>query len=183
MHIAVFFDNNVWDFLFLRKLDLDVQLPRAEFPILITREAEFEIAAIPACKAELKAFIEGWIERRDIRTDPLFGFADESLPADEQRVGGWDQGRWADPIEIRFMAEQNAKPRSRKKKAKTRLYAHEADISLAARSLRFVVLTRDTKKALKDAHEQGGRVIYVDKFNPDTMTLGQFIKTELNLPE
>jgi hypothetical protein len=181
MNIVVFFDNNVWDFLFVRQLDLAVQLPQTEFRISITREAEFEIAAIPAHKALLKEFIANTLARRPVRTDAFFGFYDKSLPASEQRMAPFNSGRFAERSESHFMADQNARPRSRKKNPKTGLYAHEADISLATRSLRYVVLTLDEAGALKDAHKQGGRVIYLAKFDPNKMSLGQFIKAELSL--
>jgi hypothetical protein len=43
MPISIYIDNNVWDFLFDRRLDLAAELPRPDYCICITREAEFEI--------------------------------------------------------------------------------------------------------------------------------------------
>ena len=82
--INVFIDNNVWDFLFARRIDLAVALPSERFCLYIPREVEFEVARIPPEKAELKAFIEATIERCGIRTDTFFGFNDDSLPPNEQ---------------------------------------------------------------------------------------------------
>jgi hypothetical protein len=45
--IAITLDNNVWDFLFERKIDLAAELPSDEFAIFITREVEIESMAIP----------------------------------------------------------------------------------------------------------------------------------------
>ena len=80
MVISVYVDNNVWDFLFERRIDLAVELPRDEFCLCLTREAEFEIPPIPPEKAELKAFIEATIAKCGIQTDTYFGFNDSSLP-------------------------------------------------------------------------------------------------------
>jgi len=46
--IAVTLDNNVWDFLFRRGIDLASELPTEKFAIFITREVEIETLAIPA---------------------------------------------------------------------------------------------------------------------------------------
>jgi hypothetical protein len=59
MAINVYIDNNVWNFLFDRELDLAIELPRDEYRLFLTREAEFEIPPIPAEKAELKASKRG----------------------------------------------------------------------------------------------------------------------------
>jgi hypothetical protein len=59
---------------------------------IIPREVELEVGAIVRPeKAELKAFIEATIAKCDIQTDRLFGFYNDSLPPDEQRVGGFDK--------------------------------------------------------------------------------------------
>jgi hypothetical protein len=157
MIIGVYIDNNVWDFLFERRLDLAVELPRDEFCLCLTREAEFEIPPIPQEKAELKAFIEATIAKCGIRTDSFFGFYDTSLPPDEQRVGGFDVGRWASPEEIAFIAQQRTALKDSEKRP-TKLYPGEADISLAARSLHSVVLSLDAKAGpINAAYRQGGR--------------------------
>lgn len=50
--IAVTLDNNIWDFLFDRKLNLATELPSEEFAIFIPREAEIETEAIPATESK-----------------------------------------------------------------------------------------------------------------------------------
>jgi hypothetical protein len=82
--INVYIDNNIWDFLFERRIDLCVELSGDEFCLLLTHEAEFEFPLIP----KKKAFIESTIARCGIRTDRYFGFHDDSLPLSEQRIGG-----------------------------------------------------------------------------------------------
>ena len=49
--IALTLDNNVWNFLYDRSIDLAVELPRERFAIFITREVE-----IDATKAALSSF-------------------------------------------------------------------------------------------------------------------------------
>jgi hypothetical protein len=93
--LSVYLDNNVWDFLFERQIDLSSELPSDRFCLAITREAEFEIPTIPDHKDELKAYISRTIDRCGVRTDYLFGFRCESLSADQQRYGGFNIGRWA----------------------------------------------------------------------------------------
>jgi hypothetical protein len=179
--ISVYLDNNVWDFLFERKLDLSAVLPRPEFCICITREAEFEIPPIPPEKTELKAFIDETIAKCDIKVDSLFGFYDESLPPDKQRVGGFDVGRWASADEIAFINQQKTPVGTLKKNRKTGLYKNEADVSLAARSFHSVVLTHDKSGPINEAYRQGGKVVYLTNFDESGMSLGDFIKVALML--
>jgi hypothetical protein len=86
MPTGVFIDGNVWNFLFERGLDLAVELPAAEWGIMHTREAEFEI---PVGKLGLDTFIFATMERCNIQTDSLFGWADPTKPPTEQRFGGF----------------------------------------------------------------------------------------------
>lgn len=79
--LGVFLDGNVWNFLFERRLDLAVELPRPEFSIGHTREAEFEI---PTGKPDLDAFFEETIVRCEIATDSYFGFSNSAVPRNEQ---------------------------------------------------------------------------------------------------
>ena len=63
------------------------------------------------------------------------------------------------------------------KEAVNKLYPNEADISLAARSFHSVVSTFDKKKRpLRDAYEQGGKVIFLTDFDESSMLLRDFIK-------
>ena len=72
--ISVYIDNNVWNFLFARGIDLAKELPRDEFCCCIIREAEFEIPPIPDSKADLKTFIQVTVRDCSISTDSFFGF-------------------------------------------------------------------------------------------------------------
>jgi hypothetical protein len=92
--IAITLDNNVWNFLFDRQIDLATELPPERFVIFITREVEIETLAIPAneTKAALKEFIARTIADCDITTTWVFGFASEG--PGPQRYGGFDKGVW-----------------------------------------------------------------------------------------
>jgi hypothetical protein len=179
MAISVYLDSNIWNFLLDRRLDLAIELPRDEFSLFLTREAEIEIPPIPERKAELKAFVEKTITDCEIKTHSYFGFYDQSHPPNEQRVGGFDVGYWASKEELAFIEQQRSRLSTEKKPA-TQLYRNEADISLAARSFHSVVLTLDKKNGpLKDAYEQGGKVVFLTNFDNSGMSLSAFIKTAL----
>ena len=179
--IDVFIDHNVWHLFFALQLDVIAELPRDEFRICITREAEFEIAATGAARPALKAYIDNAIARCGITTNSYFGFYCESVPQDEQRVGGWNVGRWASTRELEFIGQQ--KRWLRQGKRKTKLYANEADISLAARSLVSIVLTCDKRPGpLRDAYDQGGRVIYLNDFETSGLSLRAYIKAAISAP-
>lgn len=176
--ISVYIDNNVWDFLFERNLDLIQELPDTDFCLCMTREAEFEIPPIPAEKADLKTFVEKTI-KAGVKTDYLFGFSSSSLPASEQRVGGFGSGRFADLKETEFMSQQRTSL-SAKFNEKTRLYKNEADISVAARSFAGIVLSLDAKKGpLNTAYQAGGQVVFLTDFDSSGQTLREFIATKL----
>jgi hypothetical protein len=90
--IAITLDNNVWDFLFDRGIDLASELPSEDFAVFITREVEIEGSAIPddPSKTALKGYIVQTISSCDIQTTSVFGFA--SPGPGPQRVGGVGKG-------------------------------------------------------------------------------------------
>ena len=173
--ISVYIDNNVWNFLFARGIDPAKELPRDEFCCCITREAEFEIPPIPDSKADLRTFIQATVRDGSISTDSFFGFHDASLPDDEQRVGGFDVGRWAQPEELAFLAQQRTSLAS--KNLRTRLFKNEADISIAARAFTGIVLSLDAKTGpINDAYKQGGKVVFLTDFDSSGLSLATFIR-------
>jgi hypothetical protein len=174
--LTIYLDNNVWDFLFARRIDLSVALPRDRFCLAITREAEFEIPAIPDDKVELKAFIEDSIARCGVRTDSFFGFLDESLPADQQRCAGFDIGRFASEDELEYMRRQRTPLGEPGPMRKTGLHKNEADRALALRSTHSVVLTLDAKKGpINTAYREGGKVVFLTGFDDSDCTLAQYV--------
>lgn len=179
MAVSIYIDNNVWDLLFEKGIDLSVELPSDEFCLCLTREAEFEIPPIPKEKAALKKFIYDTIEKCSIKTRAHFGFLDERHPISEQRVAGFDSGFLADIKETEFMEQQKTRL-SEHKKESTKLYKNEAAISVAARSFGAAVLTLDKKKGpINDAYKQGGAVIYLNEFIESDLLLKEFIKSRV----
>lgn len=178
--IDIYLDNNVWDLLSGLDLDLCAELPRGEFRILITREGEMEMTAIPEHRAELREFIEATIARCGVEVDGHFGFRDDSLPLEEQRTLGFGLGRFITEEEAAF---ERATPRNRAaapRKPGVKLRKNEADIALAARSFLGVVLTLDRKPgALADTHRQGGKVVFLTDFERSGLTLREFIEAAL----
>ncbi|SEO71685.1 hypothetical protein [Pseudomonas sp. Snoq117.2] len=176
--VSVYIDNNVWDFLFARGLDLSVELPSDRYCLCMTREAEFEIPPISPEKAELKRFIEATVAKC-VKTVPIFGFYDESLPPDEQRAGGFGVGRYASDAEIEFV-DQQRKTIGNKKRDKSKLYKNEADVSIASRSFESVVLSLDAKKGpINTAYKQGGLVVFLTEFDGSSLSLSNFVDREI----
>ena len=170
--INLFIDNNAWDVFYDEQIDLLQELPQDEFVLFITREAEFEIPLMPE---EKRNFVENILKHKAVETDVYFGFGDESMPPDQQRIAGFDQGRFCSIEEANFMRTESIGTSKRP----TGLYKNEADVSLAARALHSVVLTCDGKKALKRAKENhGGKIIDLKKFIRGT-PLADFIRTEI----
>jgi hypothetical protein len=161
-------------------LDLLVELPRSTFKLAITREAEFEIPPIPSRLAALKTFIRRAIDEYPIKTDIYFGFGAPDLPPSEQRVAGFDFGRFASSEESAFIAAEIERWRRRgakPKTLKTKLSKDEADISLGARSLHHVVITLDAKPGpLTRARHAGGRVVFLTDFDASGLSLREFIE-------
>lgn len=185
MTIGVYIDNNVWDFLLKHQLDLRVELPKPEFSLGITREAEFEIKSLEHLKPELWAYIKQVMSECNVVTDQIFGFADPSLPTDEQRVGGWDFGRFGSEEEakLRTALHQRRSERVRKLNPKTRLFKDEADLSLASLSCHSVVLTLDEKAgSLRDAQELGGKVVMLSAFDPHSQKLSDVVRKAFTKP-
>jgi len=177
---SIFIDNNVWDFLYKRNLDLYVELPAPDFSIGLTREAEFEIP--PIANPGVLAFAEEQIIKCNIVVDTFFGFHDPTLPDNEQRVGGFGSTRWISREESEFIAAQNQKlsHRVRRMNEKTRLHKEEADVAIASRSFHSIVLTLDSKEGpLLDALRQGGKVVFLTHFDSSKKTLRKFIADEL----
>jgi hypothetical protein len=58
------------------------------------------------------------------------------------------------------------------------------NISLATRSFHSVVLTLDKRSAaLKAAHDQGGKVVWLNEFDTSGLTLAEFIREAITAPD
>jgi hypothetical protein len=107
-------------------------------------------------------------------------YGSKSHPQDEQRIGGFNIGSWISEAETAFIHGQRSRLGAEKKPS-TRLFKNEADISLAARSFHSIVLTLDKKTGpLKDALDQGGRVVFLTDFPNSGISLLDFISAALS---
>ena len=176
--IAITLDNNVWDFLFQRKLDLASELPSDQFAIFIPREVEIETLAIPAndSKIALKEFIARTIDICGIRTTSVFGFAREG--SGPQRVGGFGQGTFQSQTEREFYAAISKQYLLGKREMKSQLTKNEGDAAVAVASFSSIVLTCElpnTSGPLRFAAEHGGKILYLEDFNRSGLSLNAFI--------
>jgi len=176
--IAVTLDNNVWNFLFCRKLDLAVELPLDEFAIFITREVEIEWSAIPdnASKAALRDYIVRTIGGCDIQTTSVFGFPTDG--PGPQRVGGFGQGTWQSQTEREFYDAIRGQYLLGKSGKNSQLTNNEGDAAVAAQSFFSIALTCEKPSKpgpLRFAAEHGGKVLYLKGFDQSGLTLKAYI--------
>ena len=183
--IAVTLDNNVWDFLFQRNIDLALELPLDEFAIFITREVEIEGLAIPEkpSKAALKDYISRTISDSDIRTTSVFGFASDG--PGPRRVGGFGHGTFQSQTEREFYAAISEQYLLGKSKTKSQLTKNEGDAAVAAQSFFSIALTcegPDKSGPLRFAAEHGGKVLYLGEFDQSGLTLKEYIEAFYQQP-
>jgi hypothetical protein len=187
--IAVTLDNNVWDFLYQRKIDLAAELPSNEFAIFITREVEIERMAIPdnESKAALRSYIDQTIAKCGIRTTSVFGFATDG--PGPQRVGGFDQGTFQSQTEREFYDSIRERYLLGKTETNSQLTQNEADAAVAAQSFFSIALTCEKpgkSGPLRFASQHGGAVLYLADFDQSGLTLKErvtaFYRQNVNRP-
>ena len=176
--IAVTLDNNVWDFLFQRKLDLASELPSDQFAIFIPREVEIETLAIPVedSKIALKEYIDRTRVKCEIKTTSVFGFATDGVK--KQRFGGFGQGTFQSQTEREFYAAICGLYLFGKREMKSELTKNEGDAAVAAASFFSIVLTCESPNEagpLRYASQHGGKVLYMKNFDPSAQTLKAYI--------
>ena len=176
--IAVALDNNVWNFLFDRRLNLASELPSEEFEIFIPREIEIETEAIPPkeSKVALKEFIARTIAECGIKTHWVFGFSTKG--SGPQRVGGFGQGTWQGKTESDFYAAINQRFLTGQPEMGSQLTRNVGDAAVAAKSFSSIVLTCESRKVngpLRFAADNGGAILYLDTFDGTGQTLKEFI--------
>ena len=177
--IAITLDNNVWDFLFQRRLDLAFELPLNEFAVFITREVEIEGLAIPAnaSKAALKEYIAWTIVSSAVRTMSVCGFASDG--SGPQRVGGFGHGTWQSQTEREFYAAIRGQFLQGKSETNSQLTRNEWDAAVAAQSFFSIALTceRPSKSGpLRFAAEHGGKILYLANFDRSGQTLKAYVE-------
>jgi hypothetical protein len=178
--IAITLDNNVWDFLFVRNIDLAAELPAGWFALYVTREVEIETLAIPdnGHKRALKAYITKTIEECRIQTTYVFGFASNDSPG-PIRVGGFDQGVWQSRTESEYYAAIRERFLTGRPQRKSELSVNEGDAAIGAQSFFSIALTCENPSKngpLRSARENGGAVLYLPDFDKSGRTLSDFIE-------
>lgn len=178
--ISITLDNNVWNYLFDRGLDLAAELPSDRFALFITREVEIETEAIQSKdeKTALNHYIAQTIDKCHIITTSVFGFASEGLK--KQRCGGFGQGTWQSETEQEFYAAIREQYLVGRPEKGSQLFDNEADAAVGAQSFSSIVLTCEKPSKtgpIRYAAENGGKVLYLRECDLNAGTLGSYVET------
>jgi hypothetical protein len=173
----IFIDNCAWDILHKHGIILADELPEDEFDLFVAKEVgSFEMPTIPEGKKELRDYVRNQMEERGVEEHSYFGFTSySSQPGYRDRVGGFNEGRWASERELELMKRFKV---PHEKERKTGLYKNEADASLAIRAcVGDIVLTAEKPDngPLKEAADESGRVVSLLNFDPTIQSLKTFI--------
>ena len=180
--IAVTIDNNVWNFLFDRGINLASELPSDRFALFIPREVEIESLVIKG-NTEYRARLIEYINKTrtdcniNFTTTSYFGFA-EASGGGPQVVGGFGHGTFRSPTEIGFYELISNQLLGKSEKG-SGLTDNEADAAVAAQSFFSVVLTCEkpnTNGPLRVAAELGGKVLYLGNFEQSGLSLQEYIE-------
>lgn len=184
----IYIDSNIFNFIFDHGINLRDEFPADLYELRIVGEQNLENRAIPQGKQDLKDFIYNAIKSYPIKVDRLFGFYDERHTSEDQRVGGFgssnesasNAGRYADIKEYEFITSERSNEDEKKRSG---LYPNETDISLGARSVAGgIVISMDAKKGpLPRAKAQGGRVVFLNNFDPEKEKLRSYVEREANI--
>jgi hypothetical protein len=183
MTIALVIDSNAWNFMYERRMDLNKELPPELFSLFITREIEIEIEAIPDISKQgddnssFKKYIYENLQRANVKTSRVFGFAEANSPTGPPIYGplGFgtfqcekDRSWYQRDITKGYLLGKSIRPSG--------LTKNQADVSVGASSFHGIVLTSDKKNGtIPDAANNGGKVIYLSDFKDKTLTLGEYI--------
>ncbi|WP_150463934.1 hypothetical protein [Francisella sp. XLW-1] len=180
----IFLDNNIFDFLYDKKIDLLHEFPKEQFIICVPKEVKFESDCMPSDKL---IFVKSLFENNIVITHSYFGFYDDRHVNNFQRVGGYDEGVYISKVERDFKLELNNNFLSNtdKKHPKHNLYKNEGDIALAVRSVHNIVLTNDRKGSkgakkgpLNYAYDEGYGVVFLNEYD-GTISLKEYVRSSL----
>lgn len=194
MTISVTIDCCAWDFFFVNKYDLCVELPVERFSLFITREVELELLQIPdeskdgVDKRQKKQYIRNSIERGPVQTSHVFGFYCGESPDDPARFGGFGQGTFESDIERDWRQREDIQSHviGASKRKTTVLRQNEADVAQSVASLSSVLITNESKKKkgpILIAATNGGRVLYLSDFESSGLTLADYIEKHFAEPK
>lgn len=188
MTISIFLDSNALNFLFEQAFDLIVELPPDEFSIFINRQVEIELMEIPnvskkgVSKMQLKQYIRDSIECRQVKTTAIFGFAEANSSSGKHRYGGFGSGTFqSENDRAWYQRGETKKFLHNEKVCGSGLIHNEADVSVAVCSFNSVVLTTDKKNGpISDAAKHGGKVIYLNDFDQQPLSLKMYILEKMS---
>lgn len=166
--INIIVDSNAWNFLHVSGISLSNEL-LSDYKFQITLEVSRELQELDG-KEGKEALYEFFVSETQSLEEPLcyFGFYDESVPADEQRFGGFGVGGFASVHQDDYFQKTVRQIKSSKRGI---YYGNEADMLIGSRGFgNTFILTEDNNKSgpMKEAEN----TIYVSRKSP--MTVEQF---------
>ena len=178
----IFLDNNMWDYFYRFKIDISHYFPEEKFTLFISKQGRYEIDQAPSSKEEFKQFVYSHLTNT-VNEDHIFGFHNDQLPDDEQRISGFGMGRFTSCEENQardFLYQKFGT--NDKRKTKNILFKQEADIELGALSMaNNIVISFDSKNGpLKEASKCGGKVIFLNKEKSEETSVDKFINDLLS---
>ncbi len=178
----IFFDNNVWDYLYSKYVDIATYFPKSKYSLYITTHGKYEILQMPLRCNGLRGYVEKALISL-VREDAIFGYYNDFFPVEQQRLSGYDVGRYISSSELLLKRELFKKYGSTEKRKNSQiLFKQEADIELASRSIEHTILTFDCKKGpLLDAKNRGGKIIFLDRVKSEKLPVEMFMKEVISL--
>lgn len=166
--INIIVDSNAWNFLHVSGISLSNELLR-DYNFQITLEVSRELQELVG-KEGKEALYEFFVSETQSLEEPLcyFGFYNESVPADEQRFGGFGVGGFASVHQDDYFQKTFRQIKSSKRGI---YYGNEADMLIGSRGFgNTFILTEDNNKSgpMKEAEN----TIFVSRKFP--MTVEQF---------
>ena len=148
--------------------------------MFISKHGHFEIDQMPPSRIELKKFIYTYLNVR-VSEDHIFGFHNDQIPNNVQRVSGFGMGRFTSIEENQERNFLNKKfGTNEKRKPENILFKQEADIELGALSMTNIVISFDTKRGpLKESSKRGGKVIFLSKEKSEKTPVDDFMNNIL----
>ncbi|MGL4725645.1 MAG: hypothetical protein ACRCWW_14260 [Scandinavium sp.] len=163
--IDIIVDSNAWNFLHESGISLSSE-HLSDYRFQITREISREMQELQG-KEGKEALYNFFVSETQSLEEPLcyFGFYDDSVPADEQRFGGFGVGGFASVHQDEFFHKAARQIKSSKRGI---YYGNEADMLIGSRGFgNTYILTEDTNKSgpMKEAEN----TIYVSQKSPMTV--------------
>lgn len=158
-------DSNAWNFLHASGISLSNELLSC-YCFQITLEISREMEALKD-REDKKAIYEFFVGENELLEEPLcyFGFYDDSVPANEQRFGGFGVGGLASVHQNEYFQKTARQIKPKKREV---YYGNEADRLIGSRGFgNTFILTEDNSKS--GPMREAANIIYVSQKNPLTV--------------